>query len=257
MMNPARRVCIALATVVCLSVATPAGAGAAIGVGQTFTPSGGAAACGNDRTWIEYPVPTDGVITSWSFLADASPPELKFKLAHPTGIANEYSVVGESGFRTPTPNQLNTFPIQLAAHAGDLIGFYTGTMNDCLRGVSTGPATFTRIGEAALGVPAAFTPTTEQIDLSAVLEPDPDTTITGHPKGKTRKPKAKFAFTSSVPGSGFECSLDGKPFAACTSPDAFKVKRGRHTFAVRARGPLWNADSSPAVFAWRVKKKRG
>jgi large repetitive protein len=84
-----------------------------------------------------------------------------------------------------------------------------------------------------------------------VLEPDPETTITKAPKKRTRKAKAKFAFGSSVGGSTFECSLDGKPFVTCSSPDKFKVKRGRHSFAVRAVGPLGNADTTPATAAWK------
>jgi hypothetical protein len=251
-----RQACIALSAMVVAVGFAPANAGAAIGVGQTFVPSGGAAACGNDRTWIEYPVPTGGVITSWSFQADANPPQLEFKVARPTGTSNQYTVVGESPMEEPVANQLNTFPIRIAALAGDLIGFYTGTMNDCLRGISTGPSTFSLMGEAALESPATFTPTTEQIDVSATLEPDPDTTITGHPKAKTRKRKARFTFSSSVPGSSFECSLDGAAFTACGSPDAFKVSRGRHTFAVRARGPLGNVDPTPASDAWKFRKRR-
>ena len=255
-LNRVRKSFVAMLGVAGLLALVPVGASAAIGVGQTFTPSGGAAACGNDRTWLEYPVPADGLITSWSFLADSNPPQLKFKLARPTSTADQFTVVAESDLKTPVSDMLNTYSIQVPAQAGDLIGFYTATMNDCLRGISTGPTTFERNGEAALNVPASFTPTTDQLDLSATLEPNPETSITTHPKRKTRKTKAKFAFTSSVPGSTFECSRDGKPFGPCTSPTGFKVKRGKHTFAARARGPLGNADSTPATAAWRVKKKR-
>jgi hypothetical protein len=255
-LNRVKKSCAVVLGVGALCAISAPGASGAVTVGQTFTPGSGAAACGEDRTWLEYPVPADGLITSWSFLADASPPQLKFKLARPTGTANEYTVVAESGLKTPLANMLNTYPFQFAAQAGDLIGFYTATLNDCLRGVSTGPTTFARMHEAMLNVPATFTPSTVQLDLSATLEPDPETAITAHPKRKTRKAKAKFAFTSSVPGSTFECSLDGRAFGPCTSPDAFKVKRGKHVFAVRARGPHGNADSTPATSAWKVKKKK-
>jgi hypothetical protein len=237
-----------------LGLAAPGSAAAAVGVGQTFTPSGGAAACGNDRTWLEYPVPSEGVITSWSFLADATPPQLKFKVGRPTGTPNQFTVVAESDLKTPVASQLNTYSIQAQAKAGDLIGLYTATMGDCLRGVSSGPPAFTRLGEAAMNTPATFTSDTSQYDVSAVLEPTPDTSITKRPKAKTRRRKAKFAFTSSEPGSSFECSLDGGPFAPCTSPDAFKVNRSKHRFAVRALGPAGNADSTPATAAWRVRK---
>ena len=51
--------------------------------------------------------------------------------------------------------------------------------------------------------------------------PAPDTTITNAPKKtvKTTKKKAKvsFQFTSTVAGSTFACSIDGKAFTPCTS----------------------------------------
>jgi len=83
----------------------------------------------------------------------------------------------------------------------------------------------------------------------------PDTTITKYPKAKTRKKQATFEFTSTEPGS-FECSLDGAPFASCTSPDTLKVKKGKHSFAVRAKDAVGNVDPTPATFNWKVKKKK-
>jgi Ca2+-binding RTX toxin-like protein len=81
----------------------------------------------------------------------------------------------------------------------------------------------------------------------------PETTIVKGPKHKTRKRKATIEFSSSEAGSTFECSLDGKPFAPCTSPFAKKVKRRRHSFQVRAIDQAGNADPSPALHKWRVK----
>jgi hypothetical protein len=83
----------------------------------------------------------------------------------------------------------------------------------------------------------------------------PDTTITKHPKDKTKKKTATFEFTSNEPGSSFECSLDGAAFAPCTSPDALKVKKGKHSFDVRAKDAAGNVDGSPASDTWKVKKK--
>jgi len=84
----------------------------------------------------------------------------------------------------------------------------------------------------------------------------PDTTITKHPKDKTKKKKAKFEFTSSEPGSTFLCSFDGDPFAACTSPESEKVGKGKHAFDVVAVDPAGNKDATPAEDSWRVKKKK-
>ena len=98
-----------------------------------------------------------------------------------------------------------------------------------------------------------FTVFGEPADLSA-----PDVQITGAPKAKTKKKQATFEFTGTDARAvaGFECSLDGGAFAACTSPHTIKVKKGKHTFAVRATDQAGNVDATPATFAWKVKKKK-
>lgn len=86
----------------------------------------------------------------------------------------------------------------------------------------------------------------------------PETTITRRPKDRTKSRRARFEFIASDPGSTFECKLDAGPFTSCASPLADKVKRRKHTFEVRAIDPSGNADTSPAVDTWRVRKmKRG
>jgi hypothetical protein len=125
-------------------------------------------------------------------------------------------------------------------------------------------------------------PNDAKLDVSAVLEPDadndgfgdetqdcdagdatlhddcvpPETTITVQPKKKTRKKRATLEFAASEAAASFECSLDGTPFAACSSPQKLKVKRGRHHFEVRARDAAGNVDGSPAGADWRIKKKK-
>ncbi|MGH2960978.1 MAG: right-handed parallel beta-helix repeat-containing protein [Solirubrobacterales bacterium] len=84
----------------------------------------------------------------------------------------------------------------------------------------------------------------------------PDTEITKAPKRKTPKRKARIEFSSDETGSSFACKLDKREFAACTSPFRKKVKRGRHSFQVRAIDDSGNADPTPAVHEWKVKRKR-
>ena len=100
---------------------------------------------------------------------------------------------------------------------------------------------------------------TQDPDIASCAPPDtapPDTTITKRPKDKTKKKTATFEFTSSEPGSTFDCKLDGAQFQPCTSPDTLKVKKGKHTFEVRARDAAGNVDATPASDDWKVKKKR-
>ena len=85
----------------------------------------------------------------------------------------------------------------------------------------------------------------------------PETTITKHPKKKTTKRKAVFAFEANEAGSTFECKLDKKPYKACTSPRKYKrLKRGKHKFSVRATDAAGNTDATPATYRWKVKKRR-
>jgi hypothetical protein len=85
----------------------------------------------------------------------------------------------------------------------------------------------------------------------------PDTLLTQVPKNKTKKKKATFGFDSTEPGSTFACAVDGQTLKVpCTSPFKVKVKKGRHTFRVRATDPAGNADSTPATDSWKRKKKK-
>jgi hypothetical protein len=80
----------------------------------------------------------------------------------------------------------------------------------------------------------------------------PQTNISKHPPRKTALRSAGFAFSSDQPGSSFQCKLDRAPFESCGSIFKRKVKRGRHTFQVRAVNSAGLADPSPAVFRWKV-----
>ena len=85
----------------------------------------------------------------------------------------------------------------------------------------------------------------------------PETTLVKGPRIRTKSRKAKFAFSSSEAESTFRCKLDRGSFAACESPLKYRrLKRGRHTFAVVATDAAGNADSTPAVYKWKVKRRR-
>ncbi len=85
----------------------------------------------------------------------------------------------------------------------------------------------------------------------------PRTRITTRPANVIHKPKARYAFSSSEPGSTFLCSLDGVAPSPCSSPQRLKhLKQGRHTFTVAAVDAAGNRDRTPAKDAFRVKRKR-
>ncbi len=81
----------------------------------------------------------------------------------------------------------------------------------------------------------------------------PTTSITDGPSGLEPFASASFSFESNEPGATFACSLDGAPFAPCTSPyTVAQLAQGDHTFAVRAVDGAGHVDPTPATRSWAV-----
>ena len=81
----------------------------------------------------------------------------------------------------------------------------------------------------------------------------PTTTITAGPQGTTSATTARFGFTSSEPGSTFQCQLDTGAWTACTSPQSYSsLALGTHSFSVRATDPAGNVDPNPPVDGWTI-----
>jgi hypothetical protein len=83
----------------------------------------------------------------------------------------------------------------------------------------------------------------------------PETRIARGPKGRTRKRRASFELAATEIAS-FQCSLDERPFSACTTPQVYrKLRTGKHIFTVRAADQAGNVDATPAERVWRVRAK--
>ena len=80
----------------------------------------------------------------------------------------------------------------------------------------------------------------------------PDTTIVSGPKDRSfvTTRKVTFKLGSTVSGSSFTCSLDGKSLP-CEASTRLKFKPGTHTFTAAARSPQGVVDLTPVtrVFA--------
>jgi hypothetical protein len=265
-------------------------AGAATTIGQTVAPNEN---CGDGYTFLQtatpggnsYAFPSAGVVTSWSFQANASPPQLRFKVARPAG-GNDFTGVASSDLKSPLANQLTTYPTQITVQAGDVIGFYLATPGGCSI-TEAGYIEHIFFGDIANGTTETFVPgPDEHLDIAANLEADadndgfgdetqdqcpadatthgdctaPETTITVAPTSKTDKRKATFKFISSEAASAFECKLKGKglkasvkKFGACTSPRKYKhLDLGKYAFQVRAIDPAGNGDPTPDKSKFKV-----
>jgi hypothetical protein len=289
-----RKLGLSAVAVCAMGLLGPSSGLATVTVGETIDPTG--SNCSNTLFALQttsptnqYVVPSPGILTSWSFLASANAPTIKFKVARPTGNADEFFIVGESALKQ-TVQGPNTFTdISIPVQAGDVIGFYTESGGDCgqlsmthtvnYRGGDAGAgATITAANSSALHLDISatlegdcdsdgFGDETEDPDIASCTPPPdattpdttaPDTTITKYPKAKTKKKAATFEFTGTDARAvaSFECSLNGAPFASCTSPLTVKGKKGKNHLEVRAKDAAGNVDATPATFDWKVKKKK-
>jgi hypothetical protein len=78
-------------------------------------------------------------------------------------------------------------------------------------------------------------------------------TISSGPSGLVASTSASFSFSSGESGvAGYQCSLDGGGFAACTSPKSYSgLAQGARSFQVRAVDPLGNPGPA-ATRSWTV-----
>lgn len=93
---------------------------------------------------------------------------------------------------------------------------------------------------------------TDSVDLTAsatrtftVDTLAPAVKLVGKPKRKSRKRKAVFKFATDEPVS-YECKLDRKPWKECGGRAKYRVKRGKHTFKVRATDMAGNVSKAKA-----------
>jgi hypothetical protein len=92
------------------------------------------------------------------------------------------------------------------------------------------------------------------VDNSLLDMTPPQTTIESGPPDPSESSSASFTYASNEPGSSFECSLDGAPFASCPPAGISYggLGSGPHSFQVRATDPSANTDQTPAGYSFEV-----
>jgi hypothetical protein len=82
----------------------------------------------------------------------------------------------------------------------------------------------------------------------------PNTFFTHHPRRRTHRRRATFAFSSTIAGSSFQCFYTGG-WSRCRSPQRFRhLKPGRYRFKVRAVAN-GKRDPTPASWLFRVLRR--
>jgi hypothetical protein len=102
---------------------------------------------------------------------------------------------------------------------------------------------------------------TATVTLNVVAPPTksdrtpPNTRITAGPPKTTSLRKVTFRFRSTERGSDFQCKPDWrKRWASCRSPKSYaNLRRGKHTFLVRAIDRVGNVDRTPAKRIWTIR----
>jgi len=283
-----------LAGVVMLACAAPSSASGAVTIGETFTPPP-AGACLGPITFVQsgspesaYAVPSPGVLTSWSYQASTAVSPIKLKVATRVG-AGSFRIEAESALETPVASTLNTYQLRIPVESGSVIGIYVEGAAGCVRFLpASGFEEHYLESDLLPGQTRAFTldGCCYQLDVSARLEPDadqdgfgdetqdecptdaseqvlcgpPETEITKAPANRSAKPEAKFKFTSSEPGSSFQCKLKGeglkksvKKYKDCDSPRGYKgLDEAKFRFSVRATDEAGHTDPSPAKDKFKV-----
>ncbi len=85
--------------------------------------------------------------------------------------------------------------------------------------------------------------------------PGPETDIVSGPSGWVMTKRASFEYESNIPGTSFECSLDGMT-TVCdgTTASVTGFASGTHTFGVAARDALGNVDATPATRSFTLPR---
>jgi DNA-directed RNA polymerase specialized sigma24 family protein len=176
----------------------------------------------------------DASPASRNWTIDTKPPETTID-SGPNGISHKgtatFTVSSEAGA---------TFECRLDKHAWGVCGEVSGLKdgNHVMRA---------RARDLAGNVdptPAAWS---WRIDLP------PETSITSGPTGPTSSTSATFGFSSSETPATFQCKLDDRDWASCSSGKTYSgLPQGSHTFKVRAKDSAGTKDPSPAQRSWKV-----
>jgi hypothetical protein len=232
-----------------------------------------------------YQVPFGGVVTSVSHYANAGSGRIQAVFMVPTGTDFVYTVTQKTAPLTLAPNRLNTFPVRIPVQAGEFLALRTVDPNT--RCIAPG-GTIDQITAAPVADSSStFGPPTlsnlhQFVNISAVVEPDldsdgygdvsqdgcpqlsavhdpcpaPVTTVSKAPGKRVTGHRVKIRFASSIAGSTFGCSVDGRAFKICASPFKGRFLLGTHTVRILATSPVGVPAAQPVTVQFKVVKPK-
>jgi hypothetical protein len=181
----------------------------------------------------------DATPASFSWTVDTVPPDTTIT-SGPTGVIGQSSAT----FAFTSSKAGSSFRCQLDA----------GALVSC-----TSPVTYNALAEGSHSISVVATDSLGNVDPTPAVRTwtvdttPPDTTITAHPGNPSSQNSPSFSFTSTEPGSTFECQLDAGAWLSCTSPKSYAgLSESGHTFAVRATDGAGNTDPSAATYTWTI-----
>jgi hypothetical protein len=182
----------------------------------------------------------DPTPASHSWTIDATAPDTSIGPTQPAALTTATSATFDF-----SSNEPGSFACQL-----DSGPFVTCSTPKSYSGLADGSHMFsvraTDTASNADATPASYTWTVDTTAPSTAIGP---TTPPAH----TSSASATLDFSSSEPGSTFECRLDGAAYGACTTPVLHAgLGDGIHTFDVRATDPAGNLDTTPASYTWTI-----
>lgn len=126
--------------------------------------------------------------------------------------------------------------------------FATCTSPKDFSGLSEGPHKFSVQGSGT----GATAPPPVEYDWTVDLTP-PTTVVTQKPPALSSSTTATFEFNSPDPTATFQCSLNGSPAQACTSPVTYTgLADATRTLLIQAVDPAGNVDTQAQPITWTV-----
>jgi nitrous oxidase accessory protein NosD len=158
-------------------------------------------------------------------------------------------------------SELPDTPIAFATTLGSIQSPVTTSGGQAISTLTAGAQSGTATVSSTLDNETATTTVTIQPQAFAGPAADsvpPETAIT-NTRIKKKKGKATFEFATQPVEEGalFQCKLDGGAFESCPNAKKYKnLKRGDHTFQVRAIDTAGNIDPTPAQLTFEMKRRK-